>query len=113
MAGQDKLFNAVGLAMRAGRCVSGEFAVEKAIKEQRALLIVLDGAASENTKKQYRSAVENVKIPLVFMNGAGEAIGRPERMALAITDENFVKLIMNAAATGSAEGNTGVETHGK
>lgn len=113
MAARDKFFNAVGLAMRAGRCVSGEFAVEKLLKEGRALLLILDRDASKNAMKQYKDASAHFNVPLILMDGAGDAIGKPERKILALTDKNFVKLVLNAAAAVDGEGTTGVETHGE
>lgn len=113
MAEQDKLYNAIGLAMRAGKCISGDFAVEKLLKKGRAKLVILDGSASDNLKKQYRDASDYYHFPMIFVENAGGAIGKAERKVLAITDENFVKLISEAAKSADGEGTTGVKAHGE
>lgn len=41
----------VGLAAKAGKVVSGEFATEKAVKSQKASLVLIAEDASENTKR--------------------------------------------------------------
>lgn len=111
MAEQTKLFNAVGLAMRAGKCASGAVAVEKLLQKGRVKLLILDSSASDLMKKQYRDAANHHGLPLMEMEGAGAAIGKAERKVLAITDENFIKLITGAMA--SEEATTGVNVHGK
>ena len=42
----------VGLAAKAGKVVSGEFATEKAVKTQKAFLVIIAQDASENTRKK-------------------------------------------------------------
>ena len=41
-----------GLAAKAGKVVSGEFATEKAVKTGKAFLVITARDASENTKKK-------------------------------------------------------------
>ena len=43
----------IGLAQKAGKIVSGEFATEKAVKTGKAALVIVAGDASENTKKMF------------------------------------------------------------
>ena len=43
----------VGLAAKAGKVVSGEFATEKAVKTQKAFLVIIAQDASENTRKKF------------------------------------------------------------
>ena len=92
-----KLRGALGLAQKAGKCVSGEFAVGKALSAGRVKLIVLDSGVSEATRKRYRTDCENHGTAYLETEEPGEAIGKPERMILGITDENFKMMIMNAA----------------
>lgn len=51
---QDKTASYIGLAMKAGRIASGEFAVEKAVKEGKAYMVILSADASDNTKRNLR-----------------------------------------------------------
>ena len=47
---RDRILNLIGLAMKAGKVVSGEFSVEKCIKSGKARLVIIATDASENTK---------------------------------------------------------------
>ena len=49
----DKVLSLIGLATKAGRVVSGEFATEKEVKCGKAFLVMLALDASENTISQY------------------------------------------------------------
>ena len=42
---ETKLFNSIGLCRRAGKCQSGEFAAERAVKAGKAKLILLPPTA--------------------------------------------------------------------
>ena len=50
---QDKALAMIGLAQKAGKIVSGEFATEKAVKTGKAALVIVAGDASENTPVKY------------------------------------------------------------
>ena len=88
----DKVRGALGLCMRAGKCLSGDFAVEEAVKKGKVILLVLDETVSEATRDRY----ENKGVPVLYMKDPGEAIGKPERKILGITEEGFVTLIRKA-----------------
>ena len=49
----DKVISLLGLAERAGKIASGEFAAEKAVKTGKARLIIVAEDASDNTKKKF------------------------------------------------------------
>ena len=48
-----KVLGSLGLAMKAGDVVSGEFMTEKAIREGIARLVIVAKDASGNTKKKF------------------------------------------------------------
>ena len=48
----------LGLAMKAGKVVSGEFAVDKSIKEGSAFLVIIASDASDNTRKKFSNSCE-------------------------------------------------------
>ena len=98
MTGSERLFNAVGLSRKAGKCVSGDFAAEKCVRAERAVLVLLDAAASDNTKARYGALCTRYGIPCIEMERLGAAIGNSARMIAAITDSNFCKMIMDAYA---------------
>ena len=92
-----KVCGALGLAQKAGKCKSGEFAVSQAMSAGKVALVVLDPEASEATRDRYRIDCEKHGIEYLEIAGAGEAIGKPERKVLGITDLNFVNLILEAS----------------
>ena len=92
-----RIHDALGLCQKAGRCQSGDYAAENAVKAGKAFLVVLDGCASENTRDKYAALCGRREIPLVFADGVGHAIGREGRIVIAVTDRNFAKMIGDAA----------------
>ena len=70
---KNKVLTYLGLATRAGKTVSGEFSVEKSLKQRKARLVVVSEEASENTKKKFRNMCEYRKTPLYFF-GTGVGV---------------------------------------
>lgn len=87
----------VGLATRAGKTVAGEFSVEKAVKEQKAKLVIVSEEASDNTKKLFTDKCTYYKIP-IYIYGAreelGNATGNKDRVSIAVLDSGFSKSII-------------------
>ena len=93
----SKGFSMVGLATRAGKTVAGEFSVEKAVKQQKAKLVIVSQEASDNTKKLFKNKCSYYKIPCIISGSRrelGEATGKKERMSIAVLDEAFSKSII-------------------
>lgn len=91
---QDKVLSMIGLATKAGKTVSGEFITEREIKSGRAVLVVVAGDSSDNTKKKFRDMCEFYKVPIYFYGDKdtlGHAMGKEFRASLAILDEGFAK----------------------
>ena len=92
----NKIFSMIGMAMKAGKIVSGEFATEKAVKTGSAWLVVVSAAASDNTKKMFRNMCTFYKVPM-YVYGTkeelGHSMGKEFRASLAVTDEGFAKSI--------------------
>ena len=96
MSESKKAASYIGLACKAGRLVSGEYMVEKTIKEGKAELVIVAGDASDNTKKNFRDACAYRNVPyLVFSdkNDLGHMTGKEMRACLAITDPGFAAAI--------------------
>ena len=93
---QNKVLSLVGLAMKAGKVVSGEFSTEKAVKEGKAALVIVAEDASDNTKKLFDDKCDFYQVP-VYVYGdkeiIGHAIGKELRASLAIVDAGFAKSI--------------------
>ena len=91
--------SALGLCMRAGRLVSGEQAVLQAIRRGGACLVLVDEAASENTRKMFKDSCAYYEVALLTApaDSLGFAIGKPGRMTVAVTDEGFARRIRQLA----------------
>ena len=76
----------LGLAMRAGQVVSGDFAVEKLLRAEGAALVLLDAGASDNARKKASDACAHRGIPLAILEAGllGQAIGKPGRIVAAV-----------------------------
>ena len=93
---QDKILSNISLATKAGKTVSGEFSVEKAVKEGKACLVVVSAEASDNTKKMFRNMCEFYKVPVYFYGtkeGLGHFMGKEFRASMAVTDEGLAKAV--------------------
>ena len=83
----------IGLAQRAGRCVSGAELCEKAIREGGARLLLIDSEASEATAERFRSLAGTMGIRTLTIPGVGRAIGREDRRVCAVMDKGFADAI--------------------
>lgn len=92
----DKILSLLGLAMKAGKVKSGEFAVEKAVKTGLAYMVIVSEAASDNTKKKFGNMCLYYEVPIYYYGSKealGACIGKEFRASLAVMDENFAKAI--------------------
>lgn len=92
----DKVLSMIGLACKAGKIASGEFAVEQSVKKGRAFAVILAGDVSENTRKKFKNMCTFYKVPL-YIYGTKESLGRASgkeyRASLALQDMGFKKAI--------------------
>lgn len=92
----NKAYGMIGMAMKAGKVASGEFATEKAVKTGKAALVIVSEAASENTKKKFRNMCDYYEVPIRFLGQKeelGHAIGKEFRASLAVLDAGLAKAI--------------------
>ncbi|MDQ0193447.1 YlxQ family RNA-binding protein [Paenibacillus wynnii] len=92
----SKALSYLGLAMRAGKLVTGDEAVLKSVRSSEAKLVILAGDASDNTQKKFRDKCGTYDIPLVIAfhrDELGASIGKDQRVVLAITDKGFAEMI--------------------
>ena len=90
---KQRVSNLLGLAQRAGKIISGEEMVVKAIQEQKAKLVFLAHDAAPNLTKniQDKSHYYQVKVVTVFSTlELSIAVGK-SRKVLAVTDAGFTK----------------------
>ena len=93
MNNSKKLSNLLGLAQRAGRIISGEELVVKAIQTGQAQLIFLAKDAGSNLTKKVtdKSNYYNIEVSTVFNAlELSMAIGKP-RKTVAVVDAGFSK----------------------
>ncbi|WP_352400496.1 ribosomal L7Ae/L30e/S12e/Gadd45 family protein [Anaerotignum sp.] len=96
----SKFYSLLGLCKKAGKLVGGEVAVENAIRQKTAVLLILAGDASGNTRKKFNNSAAYYKIPLVEVgdkDSLGGAVGEEIRAILAVTDAGFAKKLKELA----------------
>ena len=95
MANNKQAF-ALGLVQKAGKLVSGDFAVKAALKAGTVQLLVVAQDTAPNSKKElcYLAAQAGVPVlELLTRWELGSAIGKGQRAAAAITDSNFASML--------------------
>ncbi len=88
----DRILSTLSLAQKAGQVASGEFSAEKAVKEGRAVLVIVAGDASDNTKKKMKNMTEYYEVPLYVYSdkeNLGRSIGKEYRSMAAVTHPGF------------------------
>ncbi|GIO10902.1 50S ribosomal protein L7ae [Cohnella xylanilytica] len=96
MTTTNKALSRLGLAMRAGKLVSGEELVLKAIRSGEAKLVLLAEDASEGTRKKVADKCGSYGVELLIgftRFELGGAAGKPERVLFAVTDRGFADMI--------------------
>ncbi len=91
-----KLLSYLGLAMRAGKLITGEETVLKAVRSAQAALVVIAGDASDNTKKKFSDKCGYYNVPFAIVEtreDLGKSIGKMDRVVIAVTDQGFAKMI--------------------
>ena len=83
---KEAFYSMLGIAMRAGALTLGTDGVLAEIAAKRTALVLLDEAASENTKKKFHDscAFYGVDLYETVPDRLGYAIGKPGRMCAAI-----------------------------
>lgn len=88
----NKALNFLGLAFKAGKVISGNEIVVKAIQKKQVYLVLVANDASDNTKKKIidKCTYYNVSYRISF-NGEelGNSIGKSSRKVVAVTDQGF------------------------
>lgn len=88
----DRVLSMLGIAAKAGKIVSGEFATENAVKSATAYLVVIAADASANTRKKFRDMTSFYEVPIIeygTKETLGGSIGKDYRSSLAVTDEKL------------------------
>lgn len=97
MKSKQDILRFIGLAMRAGKLVSGYDAVASELRAGRGELIIFSKNISTNTLESLMNLAEKYEgeFPVAFSFGSkaelGMAIGKPDRAILVITDKGMAK----------------------
>ncbi len=89
-----QFYSFLGLAARAGAVIYGSDAVDSGIKRGKIKLVVVDGDASDSTKKAFEDACAYYKTHIIVLEDAGElgkSLGKPGRKIIGIKDAGFAK----------------------
>lgn len=92
MINEQKIASLLGLAQKAGKIVSGELAVQKAVKSGQAKFLIMATDCSAATKKNYRDMTTyyNVEMFELFSKEElGTCIGKVYRASVAVVDVGF------------------------
>ncbi|WP_088005965.1 YlxQ family RNA-binding protein [Indiicoccus explosivorum] len=93
MSGQ-RIYQLLGLAASARKVTTGEELVIKEVRGGNAKLVIVSQDASANTAKKLRDKCGSYKVGLQEFGSRaelGHAIGKDERVVIAVTDSGFAK----------------------
>lgn len=97
-----KIYSYIGLAMKAGFLVGGDFMVEKMVKTRKAKLVLIAEDTSMNTRKKYENMCEYHKTCLYLFGtkeSIGNAAGKEYRAILAICDKGMAEAVKKQFAS--------------
>ena len=92
----DKIHSLLGIAMRAGKLVSGEDATMLDLKKNKLNLVIVAEDASNNTKKLFKDKTSYRHVECIYLStkeGLGVSIGKDSRAVMGIKDAGFAKKI--------------------
>ena len=91
-----KVCSFIGLAMRAGKVVSGDDSTLLELKKGRVKLVLIAEDASKNTQKLFKDKSSYRNIPYIICltkNDMGLSMGKSPRAVVGIKDEGFADSI--------------------
>jgi len=106
----DKFYQILGLCRRAGKLVSGAWAVEDSIRRGKSKLVIVSNDASEATKEKILKLCKDGRVDVVIFGSKerlGNCIGQSNRAIVAITSNRFRDMIFNVLPD-TLKANTGV-----
>ncbi len=84
----------IGLAMRAGKVVTGEEIVVKSMKKLKLILLASDAGPNTTKKIETKSNTNNIEVIKVFdREQLSKAIGKNNRVVCGIKDQGFASAI--------------------
>ncbi|MBR6477598.1 MAG: ribosomal L7Ae/L30e/S12e/Gadd45 family protein [Lachnospiraceae bacterium] len=92
----NKIFSLLGIAMKSGNVVSGEYQTLEAVKKRKAKLVIISEDASDNTRKMFFDKCAFYNVPVTQYGNKedlGRAIGKDLRSSLALCDDGLATAI--------------------
>ncbi len=92
----QKIYSYIGLAMRAGKVVSGDDTTLKELKKGKVSLVIVANDASDNTKKLFEDKSSYRKVEQVYFSTKvelGLSIGKSPRAVIGIKDKALANKI--------------------
>jgi ribosomal protein L7Ae-like RNA K-turn-binding protein len=100
MTTTNKFWSHLGLAMRAGKLVTGDEGVLDAVRKGEAKLVIVATDASSNTRKKFHDKCASFHTPILEFgrrDELGSSIGKAERVVVAVTDDGFANMLRKSA----------------
>ena len=95
--GEDGALNILGLAKKAKKVISGDFAVCSALPDKKTELVIVAADASERVVEKYRKKTAEHDIPLIVAftkEKLAKALGNDGLTAtVALTDAGFARVV--------------------
>jgi ribosomal protein L7Ae-like RNA K-turn-binding protein len=91
-----KFFNNLGMAMRAGKVITGEESVIDSVRKGEARLVIVAEDAAVNTGKKVSDKCKTFGVPVIYFGSRdqlGASIGKESRVLVAISDGGFAKML--------------------
>jgi len=92
----NKIYSMLGLAMKAGKLITGSDVCERMIKSGKTVLVILASDCSEGTCKKFKDMCTYRNIPIRIFGdkqSLGKYTGKNERVVLALSDKGFSEVI--------------------
>jgi ribosomal protein L7Ae-like RNA K-turn-binding protein len=96
---KNKFLSQLGLTMRAGKLVTGDEGVMKAIRSGEAKLVIMAADASENTRKKFQDKCLFYGVTLMEVGTKAElggSIGKEMRAILGVLDGGFAQMLQKS-----------------
>lgn len=97
----NRTMQMLGLAMRAGCVVTGEDRVAASVRSREAKILFIASDASRHQAKKMNEKARHYGIPVVSTFDRytlGRAIGKGERVYVAVTEAGFAKQLVNLSS---------------
>lgn len=111
---EKKLMGLMGLAVRAGQAVLGTEQAVLQVRQGRAVAVLMDAGASENTSKRLKDACAHHEVPIIVLPKGliGRASGKPGRVAASLSPGELGREILKQAALEENNGDAGNKSGG-